>query len=102
MEKISILSPAKLNLTLKVAEKIDNSYHKIDSVIQIINFFDEIQLSKSSKDEEIIFNFSDSSVKKNENLAFIAIESFINFFQIKEGIKVDIKKNTFKLQILLK
>ena len=93
MEKISILSPAKLNLTLKVAEKIDNSYHKIDSVIQIINFFDEIQLSKSSKDEEIIFNFSDSSVKKNENLAFIAIESFINFFQIKEGIKVDIKKN---------
>lgn len=93
MEKISILSPAKLNLTLKVAEKIDNGYHKIDSVVQIINFFDEIQLSKSSKDKEIIFNFSDSSVKKNENLAFIAIESFINFFQIKEGIKVDIKKN---------
>ena len=93
MEKISILSPAKLNLTLKVAEKIDNGYHKIDSVVQIINFFDEIQLSKSSKDREIIFNFSDSSVKKNENLAFIAIESFINFFQIKEGIKVDIKKN---------
>ena len=93
MEKISILSPAKLNLTLKVAEKIDNGYHKIDSVVQIINFFDEIQLSKSSKDKEIIFNFTDSSVKKNENLAFIAIESFINFFQIKEGIKVDIKKN---------
>ena len=93
MEKISILSPAKLNLTLKVAEKIDNGYHKIDSVVQIINFFDEIQLSKSSKDKQIIFNFSDSSVKKNENLAFIAIESFINFFQIKEGIKVDIKKN---------
>ena len=58
MEKISILSPAKLNLTLKVAEKIDNGYHKIDSVVQIINFFDEIQLSKSSKDKEIIFNFS--------------------------------------------
>ena len=38
MEKISILSPAKLNLTLKVAEKIDNGYHKIDSVVQIINF----------------------------------------------------------------
>src|SRR5210317_485158 len=93
MEKISILSPAKLNLTLKVQEKMDNGYHKIHSVVQIINFFDEIRLSKSSINNGVIFNFSDSSVKENENLAFIAIQRFINYFEIKEGIKVDIKKN---------
>ena len=52
MEKISILSPAKLNLTLKVAEKIDNGYHKIDSVVQIIIFFDEINYHNHRKMKE--------------------------------------------------
>ena len=42
MEKINILSPAKINLSLDIISKRDDGFHNIRSCVQIIDFFDDL------------------------------------------------------------
>ena len=44
MEKINILSPAKINLSLDIISKREDNFHNIRSYVQIIDFFDEISI----------------------------------------------------------
>ena len=41
-----IKSHAKINLSLGVIEKIDSEYHKIESLISFLKFYDEISIEK--------------------------------------------------------
>ena len=43
-----IKSHAKINLSLGVIEKIDSEYHKIESLISFLKFYDEISIEKIS------------------------------------------------------
>ena len=42
LDKISELSPAKLNLFLKIINKRNDGYHNIRSGVTLINLYDEI------------------------------------------------------------
>ena len=43
------LSPAKLNLFLKIVSKRDDGYHNIRSGVTLINLFDEVPAEKDVK-----------------------------------------------------
>ena len=43
------LSPAKLNLFLKIINKREDGYHNIRSGVTLINLFDEITAEKNSE-----------------------------------------------------
>ena len=49
--KLSELSPAKLNLFLKIINKREDGFHNIRSGITLINLFDEVSAEHSSKFE---------------------------------------------------
>ena len=63
----TILSPAKINLFLKVIKKQSNGLHQIYSLVSHVNLFDKIYISESSKDQiKFIGKFSKNiSLKKN-------------------------------------
>ena len=46
-----ILSPAKINLSLKVKTRLKNGYHILSSHIIFLDLFDKLFLKRSSKDE---------------------------------------------------
>ncbi len=46
MTSFVIKSHAKINLSLGVIEKIDSEYHKIESLISFLKFYDEISIEK--------------------------------------------------------
>lgn len=48
MEEISLKAPAKINLYLRVLRKRDDGFHEIETLMQAIDFYDEISLEKSS------------------------------------------------------
>lgn len=52
MNKVELLSHAKINLTLDVSALRPDGYHDIDSIAQVIDLKDELELSKA--DEGII------------------------------------------------
>ena len=43
------ISPAKINLFLKIISKRDDGYHNIRSGVTLINLYDEVSAQKSSK-----------------------------------------------------
>ena len=52
-----IKSYCKINLSLRVINKLKNGLHNIQSNVFLINFFDEINIRKiNKKNDNIIFN----------------------------------------------
>lgn len=80
---------AKINLGLKVLDKRSDGYHNIETLIQRINFFDEIEL----KPQKTGINFiSDSPPFGKENLCYKSAVLFFKETGIKKGISIKLKK----------
>ena len=63
-----IKSYAKINLSLGVTGKLKSGYHKIESLVSFVNFYDEIKIKKIfNKNHKIKFfgKFSKGIKKKN-------------------------------------
>ena len=68
-----IKSYAKINLSLGVVGKFKSGYHKIESIVSFLNFYDEIKIKKIiGKNHKIKFygNFS-KGIKKNNTIFFL-------------------------------
>ncbi len=87
---MKILSPAKINLYLKIKNKRPDGYHNIETLICPIEIFDSLSF---------IFDQQTISVKCNpeicsqeNNLAFKAANLFFKEAKIKAGVKIIINK----------
>lgn len=89
------LSPAKLNLGLKIVGKRSDGYHLLKTIFCLIDFYDQINI-------EIIPNNPAISLVKHHNLwqietdlAYRAAKLLQDFTKIKTGARIQIKKNIF-------
>ena len=72
MERVCLKAAAKLNFSLDILGKRPDGYHEMDMVMQTIDLFDDVELSKAGT----ISVFSDGSPDGPENLAWKAAEAF--------------------------
>ncbi len=90
--KLSVLAPAKLNLSLLIAGKRPDGYHEIKTLMAGINWYDQI-LFEPSDSLEVISTGLYWAPQGKENLIYTACEMFFEAFNIKPGIKVTLIKN---------
>ena len=82
----------KINLSLDVVGKREDGYHLLEMVMQTVDLYDTITLTKLPSGIEI--SCSKPYVPNNEkNIAYKAAELFINTYSIKGGVKINIEKN---------
>ena len=93
MEKINILSPAKINLSLDVISKRSDNFHNIKSYVQIIDLYDEISIHVLNSSNDIKIECSNKKIRNETNLAYIAAYKFMETFKINKGVSIHIKKN---------
>ncbi|MEI7473659.1 MAG: 4-(cytidine 5'-diphospho)-2-C-methyl-D-erythritol kinase [bacterium] len=98
MKKIKVKTPAKINLSLEIIKKRDDSFHEIDSIMQAINIFDELEITVSdniSKDNIIELSGKSKLIPyDNTNLCWIAANKFLEQAKINScKINISIKKN---------
>ena len=91
----TILSPAKINLFLKVIKKQSNGLHQIYSLVSHINLFDKIHISESSKDQiKFIGKFSKNiSLKKNSIFKVMHYLRFYYPLLRKKKFNIKVEKN---------
>ncbi len=90
MGQIGIKAYAKLNLDLKILEKLPNGYHKISSVFQAIDIYDIISISKQQQG----FYLTGSVVcPVSENLIKKAKEGLENFIGKELACRIHLVKN---------
>ncbi len=94
MKKTKTISPAKINLTLEIIEKLPNGFHGLRSVIvKTENMFDEIEIIFDEKKDGINISCDDKSIPTDErNICWKIAEEFFKVSRKKIGLEIKIKK----------
>ena len=88
MKTLRIKAAAKLNFSLDILGIRPDGYHKMDMVMQTIDLFDNVELSKAGT----ISVFSDGSPDGPENLAWKAAEAFFRAAKRSGGARIRLTK----------
>lgn len=94
MNKMNYKARAKVNLGLDVCSRLENGYHEVKMIMQSVDIYDELEFSMR-EDPDIILSVdsSDSLGDISNNLIFRAAKLMKEYYSIKEGIEIHLKKN---------
>ena len=92
MEQMSLKALAKINLGLDVVRRREDGYHEVRMIMQTINMYDKLELSKT-KEDKITVETNVSFLPTNENnLVYRAADLLKKEFGIKQGIHIKLSK----------
>ena len=88
---MKFLSPAKLNLNLRVISKRIDGYHNLETTFQLIDLFDEITFEKSNES----FNVSCDGleIEPENNLIFKSFNAIKEYCEADRGIQIQLGAN---------
>ena len=89
---ISLVSNAKLNLALSINYKRSDGYHDISSIMQEIDLYDKIEISKNNSKKIQIISNGIPVPEDSTNLCYIAAEIFFSENNIQERVNITIDK----------
>jgi 4-diphosphocytidyl-2-C-methyl-D-erythritol kinase len=92
MSSITLLSPAKVNLTLEVLGVLPDGYHEIRSLIQPVDLFDEVRIELTDVPGIEIATSGIDIPAGQDNLAWKAADIFIKEGRLDKGVLISIKK----------
>ena len=87
---MKFLSPAKLNLDLRIISKRNDGYHNLETTFQLINLFDEISFEEKDKSSSISCDGLD--IEPENNLIFKSLNAITKHYNIDKGIQIHLKK----------
>lgn len=87
---MKVFAPGKLNLGIRVLDKLNNGYHAIDTIMQSVNIYDELEFEKINSGIEII---SQDEIALKDNLIYKAYISMRDYTGRDLPIRVKVKKN---------
>ncbi len=93
MNALTLSSPAKVNLTLRVLGRRSDGYHEIETLFERIDWCDEIKISQESSGSGIRITCDHPAVPTEErNLALRAARAICEAASINVGLTVRIAK----------
>lgn len=87
---MKVFAPGKLNLGIRVLDKLNNGYHAIDTIMQSVNVYDELEFEKINSGIEII---SQDEIELKDNLIYKAYISMRDYTGRDLPVRVKVKKN---------
>ncbi len=93
MDKLALKAYGKINLGLDVLRKRPDGYHDLKMIMQMVDVYDDIIITKTDRKDEIVVA-TDKFVLENEkgNLAYMAAKLLFDEFDIHQGIEIKINK----------
>ena len=83
---------AKINISLDVIGKREDGYHLLSMIMQNIELYDEIEIEKI--ESGIVITCNKAFIPTDErNLAYKAAKLFLETYNIKSGVSINIVKN---------
>lgn len=92
MGAVNLLSPAKINLTLQILGLRQDGYHELRSIMQPIDFFDEVRIEIEDGDGIELECSGIEVPEDNTNLAWRAAEAYLKEADLGLGVNIKIKK----------
>ena len=83
---------AKINFFLDIESRRQNGYHNIVSLMQTVDWFDEIRLGKNVS-REILLSVDSSDIPRgNENIAYRAARKYLDAISENCGVSIEMHK----------
>lgn len=94
MDKRNYKARAKINLALDVCRRLENGYHEVRMVMQVVDIYDELEFQKR-KDPDIILSVDSKDYLGDleNNLIFRAAKLMKQQYNIQHGVEIRLKKN---------
>ena len=90
LQKVSVLAPAKLNLSLDVVGTLPGGYHALDMVMQAVSLYEQVTLRRSA---DLVVRLPGSRVPPGpKNTAYKAALSFFHYTGLLAGVDITIHK----------
>ncbi len=93
MSSVKLLSPAKVNLFLRILGKRPDGYHELQSLVQPVSLFDEISLSVEPGDGVSLSRSGREMPSGRDNLAVAACNLYLGDAAVRKRVSIGIKKN---------
>ena len=91
MNKVTVIAPAKINLSLDVTGIDERGYHLLDMIMQTVSLFERVTVSK--KESEITLSSNARYIPTDsKNVAVKAAMLFFEYTGIQGGCHIHIKK----------
>jgi 4-diphosphocytidyl-2-C-methyl-D-erythritol kinase len=91
LERLTLKSPAKINLSLEVLRKREDGYHQIRSLMQAVDLFDELTLEE--RPDGVTISCEHPGCPADEtNLAFRAASLLLQEAGEERGVAIHIRK----------
>jgi 4-diphosphocytidyl-2-C-methyl-D-erythritol kinase len=85
-------APAKINLTLDVLRKREDSYHDVEMIMTTVDLADRIELNTLAEDRIEVSLWSRYVPNDERNLAYKAAKAFKQKYNITKGVHIKIEK----------
>lgn len=93
MDYIRLKAYGKINIGLDVLKRRSDGYHDVKMIMQTVDIYDRIQINKIMQPEIRIATNLYYLPSNENNLAYKAAKILFDEFNIKDGIKINIKKH---------
>ncbi len=93
MDKIDIKALAKINIGLDVTGIRDDGYHEVRMIMQTVNLFDKLAISKTSDGSISMSSNLHFLPVNDDNLCIKAAKLLIEEFNIKQGVNIQLEKH---------
>ena len=91
MDKVTVIAPAKINLSLDILGVDERGYHLLDMIMQTVSLFERVTVSKKEKDITLSSN-ARYIPTDSKNVAVKAAMLFFEYTGIQGGVHIHIKK----------
>lgn len=93
MDRISVLAPAKINITLDILGRRSDGYHELRSIMQSVSIYDRLVITKTGR-SGFEMTCSEPSVPcDGGNLVIKAAKAFCEKHGITDGLCFELEKN---------
>ena len=92
MDSLKLKAYAKVNLAIDLLGRRDDGYNEVKMIMQTIDIFDEISISKI--DRGIVIECDDERIPRDSsNIAYKAASIMFSRYSINGGVRINISKN---------
>lgn len=92
MNTVSMRAYAKINLGLDVIGKLENGYHEVRMIMQTINLYDKITVTRNKTGRINVKTNLSFLPTGPDNLVYRAAASLMEEFGIQDGVDIDLYK----------
>ncbi|WP_371195252.1 4-(cytidine 5'-diphospho)-2-C-methyl-D-erythritol kinase [Glaciecola sp. SC05] len=85
-------SPAKLNLFLHICGRLDNGYHSLQSIFQILDYGDEVGFQLGQEEPAIVLKNNIEGLATKDNLIYRAAHALLPFRKNQHAIEISLRK----------